>query len=56
MAAKPTVGIFILTLVPAIAVALNTVLLSSDDIYVTTRTAKKTGESPTSEGRTIPTR
>jgi hypothetical protein len=55
MVAKLSVGIFILTLAPAIVAAQNTVLLSSDDIYVTTA-SKKTAESPTSEGRTIPTR
>jgi len=56
MVAKLSVGIFILTLAPAIVAAQNTVLLSSDDIYVATRTAKKTAETPTSEGRTIRTR
>jgi hypothetical protein len=47
MVAKFSVGVFILTLSPAIVAAQNAVLLSTDDIYVTTQSTKKTSTAPT---------
>jgi hypothetical protein len=52
MVAKLSVGVFILTLAPAIVAAQNAVLLSSDDIYLTTRATKRTLAAPASEGTT----
>ncbi len=57
MVAKLFVGIFILALAPAIVAAQNPVLLSSDDIYLTTRLTKRASGAPPSEGMTsAPTR
>jgi hypothetical protein len=50
MVAKLFVGVFILTLAPAIAAAQDAVLLSSDDIFLTTRLTKGTSGAPASGG------
>jgi hypothetical protein len=57
MVAKLFVGVFILTLAPVIVAAQNAVLLSSDDIYLTTRLTKGTSGAPASGAMiSIPTR
>jgi hypothetical protein len=50
MVAKISVGVFVLTLAPAIAAAQSAVLLSTDDIYLTSRITKGTLAAPGSEG------
>jgi len=57
MVAKLFTGVFILTLAPAIVAAQNAVLLSNDDVYLTTRFTKGTLGAPASEGMvSVPTR